>query len=93
MRTIQAGFKVTQDTGVLIVRVMKDSPAASGGLQPGDIIQKVADKPIKSAAEVQQQVESSALGQDLQIEVTRQGKTEKLRVRPEAFPTQQQPEQ
>ncbi|HEY9708829.1 MAG TPA: HhoA/HhoB/HtrA family serine endopeptidase [Oculatellaceae cyanobacterium] len=88
----QAGFKVTQDTGVLIVRVMKDSPAAAAGLQPGDIIQKVAGKPIKSGAEVQQQVDASALGQELQIEVTRQGKTEALRVRPAAFPTQQQPE-
>lgn len=89
----QAGFKVTQDTGVIIVRVMKDSPAASAGLQPGDIIKKVANKPIKSAAEVQQQVEASALGQDLPIEVSRHGRTETLRVRPEAFPTQQQPEQ
>ncbi|HAJ63673.1 MAG TPA: serine protease [Cyanobacteria bacterium UBA8543] len=88
----QAGFKVTQDTGVLIVRVMKDSPAAAAGIQPGDIIQKVAGKPIKSAAEVQQQVDASALGQELQIEVTRQGRTETLRVRPAAFPTQQQPE-
>jgi len=88
----QAGFKVTQDTGVLIVRVMKDSPAAAAGLQPGDVIQKVAGKPIKSGAEVQQQVDASALGQELQIEVTRQGKTEALRVRPAAFPTQQQPE-
>lgn len=89
----QAGFNVTQDTGVIIVRVMKDSPAASAGLQPGDIIQKVANKPIKSGAEVQQQVDKSALGQDLQIEVTRQGRTETLRVRPGAFPTQQQPKQ
>ena len=88
----QAGFKVTQDTGVLIVRVMQDSPAAAAGIQPGDIIQKVAGKPIKSAAEVQQQVDASALGQELQIEVTRQGRTATLRVRPAAFPTQQQPE-
>lgn len=88
----QAGFKVMQDTGVLIVRVMKDSPAAAAGLQPGDIIQKVAGKPIKSGAEVQQQVDASALGQELPIEVTRQGRTEALRVRPAAFPTQQQPE-
>jgi S1-C subfamily serine protease len=88
----QAGFKVMQDTGVLIVRVMKDSPAAAAGLQPGDIIQKVAGKPIKSGAEVQQQVDASVLGQELQIEVTRQGRTEALRVRPAAFPTQQQPE-
>jgi S1-C subfamily serine protease len=89
----QAGFKVTQETGVLIVRVMKDSPAASAGLQPGDIIQKVAGKPIKSAAQVQDQVEASAVGADLQIEVARQGRTETLRVRPEVFPTQQESQQ
>lgn len=82
------GFKVTQDTGVLIVRVAKDSPAKAAGLQSGDIIQNVAGKSIKSTAEVQQQVEASAVGASLKLEVTRQGKTETLQVRPKAFPTE-----
>lgn len=83
------GFKVTQDTGVIIVGVLKGSPAAQAGLKPGDIIQKVGGKPVKSAAQVQEQVEASAVGSNLQIQVSRQGKTETLQVRPGAFPTEE----
>lgn len=82
-----AGFKVTQDTGVLIVSIAKNSPAQSAGMQPGDIVQKVGGKVVKSAAEVQQQVEASTVGASLVIEVFRQGNTQKLQVRPGAFPT------
>jgi len=82
-----AGFKVTQDTGVLIVSIAKNSPAQSAGMQPGDIVQKVGGKAVKSAAEVQQQVEVSTVGASLAIEVFRQGNTQKLQVRPGAFPT------
>lgn len=82
-----AGFKVTQDTGVLIVSIAKNSPAQAAGIQPGDIVQKVGGKVVKSAAEVQQQVEASTVGASLVIEVFRQGNTQKLQVRPGAFPT------
>ncbi|HEY9612453.1 HhoA/HhoB/HtrA family serine endopeptidase [Allocoleopsis sp.] len=83
------GFKVTRDTGVIIVSVAKNSPAAQAGFQPGDVIEKVASKPIKSAAEVQQQVEASTVGSNLPVEVTRQGKRQMLQVRPGAFPTEE----
>ena len=86
------GFKVTQDTGVVIIQVEKDSPAAKAGLQPGDIIQKVGGKSVKSAAQVQQEVEASSVGADLTVEVKRQGKTATLNVRPGAFPSQESPE-
>ncbi len=86
------GFKVTQDTGVIIIQVEKDSPAAKAGLQPGDIIQKVGGKSVKSAAQVQQEVEASSVGADLTVEVKRQGKTATLNVRPGAFPSQESPE-
>ena len=82
-------LKVTQDTGVIIISVAKNSPAQQAGLQAGDIIQKVAGKPVKSAAEVQDRVEASAIGKDLDVEVLRQGGTQKLQVRPAAFPTEE----
>lgn len=83
------GFKVTQDTGVIIINVAKNSPAAQAGFQPGDVIEKVGGKPIKSAAEVQQQVEVSRIGAKLDVEVTRQGKRKLLQVKPGAFPTEE----
>ncbi len=82
------GFKVTRDTGVIIINVAKNSPAAQAGFQPGDMIEKVGGKPIKSAAEVQQQVEASRIGANLEVEVTRQGSRKTLQVRPGAFPSE-----
>jgi S1-C subfamily serine protease len=84
----EAGFKVTQDKGVLIVRVVPNSPAQQAGIKPGDIIEKVGGKSVISADQVQQQVEASQVGGGLDIEVVRQGKIEKLTVQPGAFPIQ-----
>src|SRR4028118_1557039 len=83
-----AGFKVTRDAGVIIVNIAKNSPAQQAGIQPGDIILKVGGKPIKTAGEVQEQVEASSVGGSLEVEVLRQDKTQTLQVRPGAFPTQ-----
>ena len=83
------GLKVTQDQGVLIVRVVPNSPAQQAGLEPGDIIQKVGGKPIKTASDVQEEVEASEVGVNLDIEVNRQGKTKMILVKPGAFPLNQ----
>ncbi|MBE9127829.1 MULTISPECIES: HhoA/HhoB/HtrA family serine endopeptidase [unclassified Coleofasciculus] len=85
----EAGIKVTQDKGVLIVRVVPNSPAQQGGLKPGDVIQRVGGKAIESASDVQERVEASQVGSDLEIEVSRQGKAEKVLVRPGAFPAKE----
>jgi Do/DeqQ family serine protease len=87
-----AGFKVTEDKGVLIVRVVQNSPADQAGLRAGDIIQRVAGQPVKSAADVQEKVEASEVGAALEVEVIRQSRTEKLQVRPGAFPAEQSEE-
>jgi len=84
-----AGLKVTQDQGVLIVRVVPNSPAQQAGLEPGDIIQKVGGKLIKTASDVQEEVEASEVGANLDIEVNRQGKTKTILVKPGAFPVNQ----
>jgi S1-C subfamily serine protease len=78
---------IKQDSGVLIVRVLERSPSAQAGLRAGDIIQKVNGRPIKKAAEVQEQVEASNVGTVLQLEVDRQGEIQTFSVKPKAFPT------
>lgn len=79
-------LKINQDEGVLIVQVMEDSPAAQAGVQQGDIIQKVADRPVKTAEEVQAIVEASRIGTELPLEIVRNGKPQQIRVKPGAFP-------
>jgi S1-C subfamily serine protease len=86
-RDKEAELKVNQDQGVLIARVLEDSPAAKGGLRQGDIIQKINGMPVKSASDVQSQVEASSVGTPLEIEINRNNQVQTVRVRPGAFPT------
>lgn len=81
-------LKINQDDGVLVVRVIEGSPADQAGFQQGDIIQKIGGKEVKTAAEVQQKVEATAIGETLQVEVVRNGETQTLQVKPGAFPAE-----
>ncbi|MGL5940473.1 MAG: HhoA/HhoB/HtrA family serine endopeptidase [Waterburya sp.] len=79
-------FKITEDEGVLVVKVLPDSPAAKSDLQPGDIIRKVGDRSVTTSVQVQEQVDASEIGSELKVEVLRDGTSKTLEVRPSAFP-------
>jgi len=81
-----ANLKVNQDQGVLVVRVFDGSPAAQSGLQQGDIIQKIDGKAVKTATNVQERVESTAIGTALKLEINRNGQVSTVSVKPGAFP-------
>ncbi len=79
-------LKINQDEGVLIVRVVENSPAAQAGIQQGDIIQKVDGQPVRSAGDVQSRVEASQIGSNLQLEIVRNGQKQQVQLKPSAFP-------
>ena len=79
-------FTIPQNDGVLVVRVISSSPADKSGLKPGDIISKVGNSPVKTSLQVQEQVDLSAIGSGLQVEILRNGKLKTLKVVPTAFP-------
>ncbi len=87
-RDRSAGFTVQADKGVLVFQVMPNAPAAKAGMRPGDVIQKINSVAMATPDDVQQAVENSTVGGNLQLEVQRQNQTVTLSVRPEAFPTQ-----
>ena len=75
-----------QDGGVLIMRVMKDSPARQAGLFPGDLIQKINGVSCATPTDVQQILDASEVGAFLEIELMRQGKLKTIEVRVGPFP-------
>ncbi len=81
-----AGIKVDETEGVLITRVVPDSPAAKGGIRAGDVIIKVGGEVVKSADRVQQIVETKAVGEKIPIEIKRTGRTETLTIQAGQYP-------
>ncbi|MBE9208202.1 trypsin-like peptidase domain-containing protein [Nostoc sp. LEGE 06077] len=79
-------LNIKQDTGVVIKGVLDNSPAKRAGLLPGDVIQKVNAKPVKTAAQVQKLVESSTVGDILVLEINRSGKIQTLKVQSGIYP-------
>ncbi|MCX7594576.1 MAG: trypsin-like peptidase domain-containing protein [Fischerella sp.] len=79
-------LNIKQSTGVAIKGVLEKSPAQRAGLRPGDVIHKFNGKPVKTAAQVQKMVESSSVGEELQIEISRDGRIQTFKVQSGAYP-------
>jgi S1-C subfamily serine protease len=78
--------RLPEVNGVVVVEVMANSPAARGGLKPCDLIEKVGDKAVKNASEVQLGVDRGKVGEPLTITVQRNGSRQNLTVRPAELP-------
>jgi Do/DeqQ family serine protease len=85
-----AGLSIDEDQGVLIAKVMPNSPAAKAGLRAGDVIHKINSQPVKNAEDVQKSVEAARVGSNLQMELRRNQKDIDVTVQPGALPTQRE---
>ncbi|MDH6098609.1 trypsin-like peptidase domain-containing protein [Anabaenopsis sp. FSS-46] len=83
-----SGVMVNEDKGVLIMRVMPNSPAAKAGLRAGDVIQQLNGKSVTQASSIQKAVENAQVGGDVRLGLRRNGQNINLAVRTGAFPTQ-----
>lgn len=79
-------LNVTEDEGVLVVRVVSDSPAAKAGIRAGDIVRSINGQTITKANELQNVVEQSQVGSNLQVQLRRAGQDVNLTVQPGAYP-------
>lgn len=88
----ESNLNIREDRGVIVVGVMRSSPAATAGMQLGDVIQRINGQAITTADQVQQAVERASVGGTLQVEVTRNGRPANVAVRLGAFPATAQNE-
>ncbi len=72
---------VPEINGVLVMRVIRDSPAEAARLRLGDAIVAVDGTPITSADQLQRIVENSGVNRDLRLTVQRGPQTLELTVR------------
>lgn len=86
------GFKLTNEEGVMIVKIMPNSPAAQAGLQQGDIIQSIEGEKIADPTQVQKKVESTQVGADLTLNLQRDQKQLNIPVKLGILPTNNQPQ-
>ena len=75
-------------SGVLITGVLRDGPAASGGMQPGDVVTRIGGKAVANTAELLSAVAALPPGSAAAITVQRADKaldlTVKIALRPPA---------
>ncbi|WP_066378775.1 HhoA/HhoB/HtrA family serine endopeptidase [Anabaena sp. CA = ATCC 33047] len=81
-----AGVKINLDSGVIILGVARNSPAARAGLRPGDIIESINGVAITDTQQVQQQVEATKIGDAIPLTINRNGNQQTIKIRPAALP-------
>ncbi len=72
---------VTKDAGVLVTRVLKDSPAARSGLLPEDIIITFNQKPVKTYIELLKCVGNTTPNTDVILNIIRDGNKKNYKIK------------
>ena len=74
-REMADAFGLENARGALVYQVFEDSPASRGGIRHGDIIIKIDEREIDSAAELRLVVSQVLPGTKVAVTLLRQGKT------------------
>lgn len=71
---LSKSFGLDKPIGALVAKVLPDSPAAKGGIQPGDIIHSVNGEVIRSSNELPMAVGALTPGKEVVLGIWRKGK-------------------
>lgn len=84
--TMAKALNLPAATGALVAEVQKDSPAATAGIQAGDVITKIGSQPVKDPRALAQMVAALHSGSDQQMTVRRDGEDKTLTIAIKAQP-------
>ena len=79
-QALAESFGLKQTKGALVSGVEKDGPAAAAGLQAGDVIVGINDKPIDVSADLPARVGDMQPGTRARLEVIRKGESRRIEV-------------
>jgi membrane-associated protease RseP (regulator of RpoE activity) len=79
---LRTQLRLPDKQGLLVIDVMKDSPAAKAEVKVHDILLKIIDKPLDSQQTLLELVQSAG-EKPVQLELVREGRTQKIDVTPE----------
>jgi len=76
----QGGLEIATATGVIILRVIPNSPAQQAGLQEGDVITQIQGEAVSDPTKVQDRIAEKTVGDRLSLQIERNGKLRDLEV-------------
>ncbi len=71
-------YDIKELNGVMVGKVLEESPAFEAGIMPNDIITKIDDNKIKELEDVKNIISKKEIGDTIKIEVIREGYTKLL---------------
>ena len=85
-----SAIKLPETDGVLVVRVLPNTPAAAAGLRRGDVIIEIAGQPVRRADQLQTRVDQVKVGDALEVTLRRGDRTQQLFVKTADLSTQEE---
>lgn len=89
-QTLADYFGLTDKEGVVVVKVLKDSPAEKGGLKPQDIIRTFDGKKVKTLRDLLRTVGHTEVGKNVKVEIIRDKKPLSLEIKIGERPSEMQ---
>lgn len=78
-------FEVPEVNGVVVVRVLQNTPAERAGLRRGDVITEIDGQAVSTAEQLQRLVENSQVGQTLKVQVQRGVQSRQISIKTSAL--------
>jgi PDZ domain len=79
-------LEIPADRGIVVQQIVPDGPAAKSGLKVGDVLLKAGDKPLKELSDALEAIRQ-AKDSDLTFEYLRDGKSDKVTIKPAKRPS------
>jgi S1-C subfamily serine protease len=83
----QKPIAIAADKGVLIAKVMPQSPAQSAGLESGDVITEINGQLVTAPEQVQRLVEEIPVGTAVNLQIDRNGRSQSIAVKSAPLPS------